>query len=146
MRSILALACSALLLLPAAAPAQRTPKLSVDREAYMARCTAQLYPLDETLLNRLAKGDGFSPMAMGYLRATRDVCGCGFEQAQMALNSRRLLLFAYRGFEPIDEGVGQLFEPADRDAVGKFEKEHKGYRQCAENFARRVQEVSGGGK
>jgi hypothetical protein len=144
MRSIFALACSALLLsLPGLSQAQ---KITVDREAYMARCTALIYPLDETLLNRLATRDGFAQQSLGYLRATRDVCGCGFEQAQSALSARQLLLFAHRGFEPLQEGIAQVFDAADRDAVGKFEKDHKGYRQCAETFDRRVQEASGAAK
>lgn len=142
MRSILMAVCSAsLLFLPGLAAAQ---KIDVDREAYMARCTALLYPLDETLLGRLAKENGFNATALGYLRATRDVCGCSFEQAQLALNARRLLLFAHRGFEPVAQGIGQMFEPADREAVDKFEKEHKGYRRCAETFERRVTELSEG--
>lgn len=140
MRSIPALACSALLLLlPGLATAQ---KIEVDRETYLARCTALLYPLDELLLSRLAKESGFGAKSLGYLRATRDVCGCSFEQAQLALSPRRLLLFAHRGFEPVEQGIGQLFEPADREAVAKFEKEHKGYRRCAETFERRVNELS----
>lgn len=140
MRSIPALACSALLLLlPGLAAAQ---KIEVDRESYLARCTALLYPLDELLLNRLSKENGFPAKAMAYLRASRDVCGCSFEQAQLALNPRRLLLFAHRGFEPVEQGIGQVFEPADREAVAKFEKEHKGYRRCAETFERRVQEAA----
>lgn len=144
MRSIPALALSALaLLLPGLSVAQN---IEVDRETYMARCTALLYPLDEALLGRLAKESGFATTALGYLRATRDVCGCSFEQAQLALNARRLLLFAHRGFEPVAQGIGQVFEPADREAVDKFEKEHKGYRRCAETFERRVQEQSEGGK
>ncbi len=144
MRSIPALACSALLLLPPGL--SQAQKITVDRDAYMARCTALIYPLDETLLNRLAARDGFVQQSMAYLRATRDVCGCGFEQAQGALNARQLLLFAHRGFETLQEGIAQVFEPADRDAVGKFEKEHKGYRQCAETFDRRVQETAGATK
>lgn len=137
MDTLRALALAALLLAPGLAAAQKT---IVDRESYMARCTAQLYPLDDALLDNLARDAGFVRMARWYLQATRNVCGCGFEQAQLALNARQQLLFAYRGFEPIDQGVGQLFEQRDRDAVDKFEKEHKGYRQCAENFERRVRE------
>lgn len=145
MRPIATIVCSALVLLLAPGPAA-AQKIEVDRETYMARCTALLYPLDETLLNRLAKEIGFANQAMGYLRATRDVCGCSFEQAQLSLNARRLLLFAHRGFEPVAEGIGQVFEPADREAVDKFEREHKGYRRCAENFERRVKELSEGAR
>ncbi|KQP18315.1 hypothetical protein [Pseudorhodoferax sp. Leaf267] len=141
MNCLRALALVGLLLAPGLAPAQKAaPRITVDRESYMTRCIAQLYPLDETLLDNLAKGDGFDRKARFYLRVTRDVCGCSLEQAQMALNARQQLLFAYRGFEPVEQGVGQVFEQADRDAVAKFEQEHKGYQQCAQNFDRRVRE------
>lgn len=141
MATLRVLALAALLLAPGLAAAQ---KITVDRDAYLARCAAQLYPLDDALLNNLATVEGFGRVATGYLLAARDVCGCGFAQAEKALNARRLLLFAHRGFEPIDEGLGQVFDAADRDAVDRFEKEHRGYRQCAENFERRVRQVAEG--
>lgn len=141
MAPLRALALAALLLAPGLAPAQ---KISVDRNAYLARCTAQLYPLDEALLDNLATAPGYGSVALGYLLAARQVCGCSFGQAELALDSLALLLFAHRGFEPIDAGVGQVFDAATRAAVARFEKEHDGYRQCAENFQRRVRQVAEG--
>lgn len=142
MRSISAFACSALLWPTVLLAQAKAPTIEVDRDAALARCTAQIYPLDEALLNRLSAPGNFSRQAMGFLRATRDVCGCGFEQAQKALSARQLLLFSYRGFEPVGQGIGQVFDAADRAAVDRFEKDHKGYRQCAEVFERRVNEAS----
>lgn len=141
MAPLRALALAALLLAPGLAAAQ---KLTVDRNAYLARCTAQLYPLDEALLNNLSSAPGYGDVAMGYLLAARDVCGCSLTQAELELDALALLLFAHRGFEPVEEGVGQVFDAKTRAAVARFEKEHRGYRQCAENFERRVRQVSEG--